>query len=343
MTHQTPENTTGDPATPGHDRDPNGRDTILVTGANGYVGQKVVARLARDGHTVIATDVRPAEHDHAVPGVEHAVLDIRDAEAVNGLVSSRPVSCVVHLAAIISNAPDGDRRLAWDVDVRGTRHVLDACTRHGVGKIIVTSSGAAYGYHPDNPAELDEEDPLRGNEIFAYSHHKRVVEELLADHRRKHPELRQLIFRPGTILGEGTRNDITAIFERPAVLGVRGTSSPFVFIWDEDVAECIAIGARDAEREGIYNLAGDGSMTLAEIASLLGKPYVALPAPVIRSGIRLLGRLGLSPYGPEQVIFLQHRPVLANRRLREEFGFEPRPSRDVFRLYAESLRATGDD
>ena len=51
---------------------------------------------------------------------------------------------------------------------------------------------------------------MRGNEAFAYSHHKRLVEEMLADYRRDHPQLKQVVFRVGTILGETTRNQITA-------------------------------------------------------------------------------------------------------------------------------------
>ncbi len=47
---------------------------------------------------------------------------------------------------------------------RGTRNVIDACVRAQCRKLIVTSSGAAYGYHADNPAWLDEDAALRGND-----------------------------------------------------------------------------------------------------------------------------------------------------------------------------------
>ena len=92
-------------------------------------------------------------------------------------------------------------------------------------------------------------------------------------------------------------------------------------------------------REGIFNLAGDGALSLKEIAELLGKPYHALPAGLIRAALRVLKPLGLSPYGPEQVDFLRYRPVLNNRRLKQEFGFSPRySSREAFLAF---LRAQG--
>jgi UDP-glucose 4-epimerase len=97
---------------------------------------------------------------------------------------------------------------------------------------------------------------------------------------------------------------------------------PFVIVWDADVVGAIVRGIHTGGT-GIYNLAGDGTLTLREIAALLGKPYVALPAPLVAGALRLLKRLGLSQYGPEQVDFLRYRPVLSNRRLKEEFGYTP--------------------
>ena len=89
----------------------------------------------------------------------------------------------MHLASIVTPGPDSTRELEYAVDVTGTRHVLDACVAHGVRRVVVSSSGAAYGYHPDNPAWITEDQPVRGNEEFAYSHHKRLVEEMLAELR----------------------------------------------------------------------------------------------------------------------------------------------------------------
>jgi uracil-DNA glycosylase family 4 len=123
-----------------------------------------------------------------------------------------------------------------------------------------------------------------------------------------------------------------------AVLGIRGSDSRFVFIWDQDVVDIICRGLRTG-RAGIFNLAGDGALTLKEIAELLDKPYRPLPAGLVRTALRVLKPLGLSPYGPEQVDFLRYRPVLSNRRLKHDFGFSPRySSREAFLAF---LRAQG--
>jgi UDP-glucose 4-epimerase len=190
----------------------------------------------------------------------------------------------------------------------------------------VSSSGAAYGYHPDNPAWITEDQPVRGNEEFAYSHHKRLVEEMLPSY----PALEQVVLRIGTILGRSVDNQITALFERKRLLKIRGSESPFVFIWDEDVVAIIQ-QAVTGSVTGVFNVAGDGALTVSEIAALLDKPVLTVPEPVLRGALAVASRLGLSPYGPEQTRFLQYRPVLDNTRLKEVFGYRPtRTSREAF-------------
>jgi UDP-glucose 4-epimerase len=117
------------------------------------------------------------------------------------------------------------------------------------------------------------------------------------------------VLRPGTILGEGPTTRSPPV-HGPVVLGLTDTDVPFVFVHDRDVAEVIARGV--AERvTGVFNLAGDGVLTLRDIAAIEGKPFVPLPPGCSRrAGGAAPGRL--PPYGPEQVDFLRYRPVLAN-------------------------------
>ena len=314
--------------------------SVLVTGAGGYVGRQLVEALARDRRGVqrlVATDLRVPAEAERLPGVEYAEADVRSADLV-ALLRRFAVELVVHLAAIVTPGRDSNRELEYEVDVVGTQRVLEACLAAGVRKLVYTSSGAAYGYHADNPAWLDEDAPLRGNREFAYSDHKRLVEELLARFRAERPELLQLVFRPGTILGARARNQITNLFEQRVVVGLAGAQSPFVLVWDADVVGAILRVIHEGGT-GIFNLAGDGTLTLREMAERLGKPYAALPVPLVRAALWLGSKLSLTQYGPEQVGFLRHRPVLANRRLKEEFGYLPRKTtREVFELFAEARR-----
>jgi UDP-glucose 4-epimerase len=314
--------------------------SVFITGGGGYIGRQVVQALAADRRqltTIVASDLRGVVPGEQSAGVHYLAADICSPELA-GAFEEFKVDVVVHLAAVVTPGRKSDRRLEYKVDVLGTQNVLEACVRCGVKKIIYTSSGAAYGYYEDNPPWLDENDPIRGNPEFAYAYHKRLVEEMLARYRKSHPELEQLIFRPGFILGAHTRNQITNLFDQPKITGIKGAESPFVIIWDRDVLGAILQGIFQGGR-GIYNLAGDGVLTLPEMARMLGKPYRALPAWLVTSGLWVGKKLGLTRYGPEQVRFLRYRPVLSNRRLKEEFGYLPRKStRQVFDYYLEQRR-----
>ena len=318
---------------------------VLVTGSSGYLGRLLVAELGArlgDGRVgaVVAADIREPEAGALPRGVVFLKHDVRDDGLAQALAEHR-INCVVHLASIVTPAAGSTREFEYSVDVGGTRRVLEACVAAGVRRIVVTSSGAAYGYHADNPAWIAEGAPLRGNEAFAYSWHKRLVEELLAEYRVRHPELGQVVFRVGTILGATVSNQITALFEKPRLLAIRGSDSPFVFIDDRDMVQCL-VRATDSAATGIYNVAGDGALTIDEIGRLLGKPVVHLPAWLLRGALAVLKPLGLTRYGPEQVDFLRYRPVLANAKLKREFGYVPAlTSREVFVRWRDARGRAG--
>jgi len=315
------------------------KPSVFVTGAGGYVGTKLLHRFNEQRERfgrIVAFDVRDVPADDQVRGVDYRVGDIRNAPLTQWF-REYGIDTVVHLASIV-NAKGLDENFVHAVEIGGTQRVLEACVEAGVRQVLVTSSGAAYGYYPDNAAWIDEGDPVRGNDTFLYSKHKRLVEEMLAEYRNTYPALGQLIFRPGTILGDNTDNQITDLFEKNPILGLWETDIPFVFIWDEDVVDCIVQGVLE-KREGIFNLAGDGAVTMREIARILGRRYLPIPAMLLTLAMALLKRLGLTQYGPEQVDFVRYRPVLSNRRLKEEFGYTPRKtSREVFDYYLQRRR-----
>ena len=312
--------------------------SVLITGALGYLGSQVTRALAqhrRGIETVVAADIREPDEARREPGVTYVTLDVRSPD-VEAVLREHQVDTVVHLAAIVTPRPGDTREFLREVEVEGTRNLVEACLATGVKTFIVTSSGAAYGYHADQDRYLTETSELRGNEAFAYSHHKRLVEEMLAEYRESHPELHQIIFRVGTILGDTVNNQITALFEGRVVVGLQGAPTPFVFIWDRDMVRILE-QAIHSPVPGIFNVAGDGTVTLREIARRLGKPFLPLPVDLVTKSLSVLHRLRLSQYGPEQVGFLRYRPVLGNDRLKKEFGYTPElTSREVFERYARS-------
>ncbi|MDQ2095052.1 SDR family oxidoreductase [Rhodalgimonas zhirmunskyi] len=302
---------------------------ILITGGAGMVGRALADALPRE--QIIVTDLAPNGLPKDTPFCR---MDVTGTDPDTVIGTQKP-DVVVHLASIVTPPPGMTREQAHAVDVIGTRNVLAACIKHGVKRLVVTSSGAAYGYHPDNPVPLSEDAPCRGNPEFAYADHKRQVEEMLAEARQEHPELEQVVLRVGTVLGKGTDNQITALFHRKRLLAIKGSDSPFVFIWTHDLARIVKRAATDGPA-GIFNVAGDGWLSIDELARALGKPVLHLPAPAVKAALAVAHPLGLAQYGPEQVRFLQYRPVLANDRLKNEFGYTPElTSAQVFDLWKQ--------
>lgn len=316
---------------------------VLITGAAGFLGQGLVAGLCSSAtlECVVATDVRPLPHAPDDPRLHQHAHDVRSPTLAQTL-RRFDIDTVVHLASIVTPGKDSNRALEYAVDVGGTAQVLQACLQAGVRHLVVSSSGAAYGYHADNPTGLRESDPLRGNAHFAYSHHKRLVEEMLAQHRQGHPELEQTVLRIGTILGERVDNQITALFEKKRLLAIRGSDSPFVFIWDEDVTAAILHALSGQAPSGCFNLAGDGALRIQDIAARLNKPLRVLPAGLLRAALAVGSRLGLTRYGPEQLDFLRYRPVLLNDALKTRFGFVPtKTSAEAFDAFVASRQRQG--
>lgn len=313
---------------------------ILVTGGSGYLGSLVVTRLAATGATVVSVDRRdPSE---PVEAVHYLTEDLRSLDLA-AVLAEHEVRAVVHLAAIVEPPRGMSEEELEEIEVGGTQRVIDACLAAGVEHLTVTSSGAAYGYHARNDGRLlAEQEPVPGSAQFAYSRHKAAVEAILARTARLHPELGLLILRPGTILGVDTDNQITALFTSPVVMCFAENDGPFTFVWDEDVADVIVTGVQ-RRRTGVYNVAGDGVMTMRDIAKAEGKRVVTVPSGVVRRALWAGQFARLFRYGPEQVDFLLHRPVLDNSKLRRDFpGLPSRTTRETYEIFRQGRRAGRD-
>lgn len=312
-------------------------NNILITGANGYLGSRFVAKLLEENAhlngCIICLDIRFNDSLLANKNITCIVSDIRSNE-IGDILKKYKINTVVHLAAIISTPDKSDRALEYEIDVKGTKNLVNACIADGVTKFIVTSSGAAYGYHKRNNEKwIEENTPIEGNYRFPYSYHKRLIEEFLAEKRISNPELNQYVFRVGTILGKTTKNPITEYLESPKILEIKGFKSPFVFIWDQDLVTILFKAVSDG-KPGIYNVAGDGSLSVREIADIMNKKNKTVPAWLIKSIFGLLYPLKLSKYNAFIIRFVQFRPVLLNTKLKEDFGFTPsKTTKEVFDFY----------
>lgn len=170
-------------------------NTIALFGGSGFVGSRLIKLL---GPAIcINIDKQHSSHYDNITVIQ----DIRN-EGIDGAISHQP-SSVVLLAA--EHRDDvSPVSLYYDVNVQGTKNVLDVMDKKGVKSIVFASSVAVYGLNKDNPDEAHPADPFNH-----YGKSKWQAEEMLREWYQKDPENRSLsIIRPTVIFGEANRGNV---------------------------------------------------------------------------------------------------------------------------------------
>ncbi len=154
---------------------------ILCTGGAGYVGSACLRWLIAHGHEPIAYDDLSTGNAAAVPDKRLVVGDILDKEALAQAMTSHRIDAVMHFAAVAS-VPDSIRDPAnyWNVNVVGTKMVLDAMLECGVKLLLFSSTAATYEFTDRMP--LTEDSPQRPQ--VPYGTTKLACERLIADYAR---------------------------------------------------------------------------------------------------------------------------------------------------------------
>ena len=193
--------------------------TVLITGGGGFIATRLAGLLAADGERIVLLDrAFPESYRRLGPAeVERRTGDITARAALWRTIEEVRPRGIVHLAAVLSGQSEGDPALAFDVNVLGTFNVLEGARRHGVAKVVATSSIAAIERaEPSEPVdERSETSPLG-----VYGMSKISMEGWCAFYRRRFG-LDARVGRPGAVVGPGrdaggaSSNFTTAIISEP--------------------------------------------------------------------------------------------------------------------------------
>ncbi|MFO7958294.1 MAG: NAD-dependent epimerase/dehydratase family protein, partial [Candidatus Brocadiia bacterium] len=175
---------------------------ILVTGALGQIGSELTeelrVRYGRDN--VVASDIRSGEKGNGVTeGGPWELLDVTDGAAVGEMIGDMGIDAVFHMAAILSATGEKNPQLCWKVNMDGTMNILEAGRAHGVSRIIIPSSIAAFG--PETPRDgTPQETVLKPRTMYGVT---KVSGELVCDYyvRKYGLDVRGLRY-PGIISSE---------------------------------------------------------------------------------------------------------------------------------------------
>ena len=268
--------------------------TVAVTGPTGEIGTSAVDAL--DQHPEVERIIGMARRpfDPATRGwgkTEYRQGDILDRDAVDALVADADV--VVHLAFVIM----GSRAESARVNLAGTRNVFEATVAADrPRRLVYTSSVAAYGYHSDNPVPITEDVAPRGSPEHYYSEQKAACEAALAEITAD-STLEVFVLRPCIVAGPQAPALADAMPWNQLPGPVRKVSqalpllkpplpdpgTPLQLVHHDDVAAAIALATTTSAAPGAYNIAGDGVLSMSDVAEAFGARPVRVPSLAMKS------------------------------------------------------------
>jgi dTDP-4-dehydrorhamnose reductase len=245
------------------------KQTVLVTGASGFGGSKVLSRLKDSGYNVIGMAHRNKPQDSDVP---FPLADLADARATFDLINKYQPDAVVHTAA--NTHPDLCeiyQEQAWMSNVISVKNLVGLALLFGY-RLLFFSSEQAYGEHPDGEgAFFVEDDPL--SPINFYGKTKMAAEEVIREHLDNY-----IIFRLSLIYGWGNNNHISwcdHLYEDieegiPVKLYSDQIRS---MIYVEDIADAVLKFMEKPDITGVFNLGGDKPYRRSDFAAEFAKNW----------------------------------------------------------------------
>lgn len=246
--------------------------TALVTGASGFIGPYLVDRLVRDGWRVRAVSRRrPSFLGHErFRDVEWAAVDLARPHAVDPHLAG--VARIYHVAGLFDFFASPEELV--HANAEATDFLCESARSHGVGELVVFSSGAVYGFGYGNRA-VTESDPPSPSEPYSRS---KWEGELRAFQHNGKDGLGVIVVRPGAVYGPGSSyGDAQALYliKKGILCGIPGltdTRSSHVHAADcaaaaHHLAERADAWRRDAAKleELVYNVCDATSMTNADL------------------------------------------------------------------------------
>ena len=260
---------------------------------------------------------------------------------------------VVHLAFLImgSHAQTGRTNLA------GAKNVFEATVAASrPGRLVYTSSVAAYGYHGDNPTPLTEDVPTRGSNEHYYSRQKAESEALLSEVTNG-SGLDVYVLRPCIVAGPTATaladsmpwnqagQWLSSLVRSGARVSpvlrplVPDPGVPLQLVHPDDVASAVVAVVLGRGSPGAYNLAGPGEVSLSEVAGALGGRGVRVPRTLTVAASQALARVPLVPAAAEWVHSVRTSMVMDTTRATLELGWTPTfTSAQALAAMAEAVR-----
>jgi nucleoside-diphosphate-sugar epimerase len=296
---------------------------ILLTGGTGFFGGVLKVHLQNAGHKYVNLDRIVDPTDEAKGRMAH--VDLRDASAVDATFQKfGPFDAVCHVAAELAHEAQ-DKQGLWKSNVEGTRNVAEACRRHGVKKLIFTSTNCLWG-KPLNRPVVEDDAP---NPVEVYGRSKLEAERVLVDYRR---DIDIIVFRSPTIIAPGRIGLLGILFdfiaENRRLPVVSRKNKPYQFISADDYSAAI-LKALDFKGSDTFHVGSHNATSLEgsyryviEHAGSKSKIYHLPEFPTLPV-MRICHILKISPLGPYQYNMIAEEFVFDTSHVEKTLDWHP--------------------
>lgn len=312
---------------------------VAVTGAASFLGRNLIGLLEEDDRvsSIVTLDVETPptagrkshlyEVDLTQPLIEQKIAEIFTAERVDTLV---------HLAFLAS--PTYATAWAHELESVGTMHLLNACRRAQVRKLVMWSQTVLYGAHPTNPNFLTEKHALRARRDEPFFADKIEAENDALRFGRPGKGRVVTILRTAPILGPTVRNYLTQYLSQHIVPTVLGFDPLWQFVHEADAVTAFKL-AVDRDSPGVFNVVGSGVLPLSTVIKLAGRVPLPLPRLVARAVVGALWMAQIGEAPPSFLDYFQYLCVADGDRAERSMGFVPvYTTREALIDYASAQR-----
>ncbi len=295
---------------------------ILVTGATGFIGRHLAARLAKDGSDLVCLVRKTSKIDFLRQARIPLVYgDIAHAGEVDNVFGRLRPDVVFHCAGSVQTC---DEKKLRESNIEGTRLICKACLDYGVKKLIYLSSVAVVSGNPDSP--LTDDLPYEVSD--AYGRSKAEAERIVIGFRGK--GLCVSVIRPCIVYGADEPHGLGKILQlvkhrRLPVLNVPGMDSRLALVYIENLVQAMILAIeKDESAEGTFMIADKEIITLRKLLEILydelgkARPPV-VPAPIVKI-------LMLAPFFQKKADRIFKDRVYDISRARELLGYDPQIS-----------------
>ena len=290
----------------------------LVTGIAGGLAREVGAALVKRGFAVVGVDYRPLPHPLDYP-VEIYRANYNKTK-VEDIFRRHQPELTLHLGRVGNLKERMGKR--FDLNVVGSRKVMDLAVKYGTRRLIVLSTFHIYGAHPHNHVPISEDDPVRAGTAFP-----QIADAIQLDSQAlmwiyKHPEMRTVLLRPCNVVGPRVQNAMSTFLRQPIIPYMLGFNPMTQFIHVDDLCAAV-LKATEGEASGVFNVAGAGAIPWREALAVTGARQVPVPSSLAFAYLSVARRLGpgIPPY---LVNFFKYPCIVSDAAFRQGFGWEPR-------------------